>query len=41
MKKGDTLYAVARRYGTSVAAIKRSNGLSSVTIRVGQSLRIP
>lgn len=38
---GDTLYSLSRRYGSSVAEIKRINGLSSDTIRVGQSLRLP
>jgi LysM repeat protein len=38
---GDTLYSLSRRYGSSVAEIKRVNGLSSDTIRLGQSLRLP
>ncbi len=41
IKKGDTLYSLANRYGTSVAAIKRSNGLSSDLLRDGRTLRIP
>lgn len=39
--KGDTLYALARRKGTSVKAIKNANGLSSDVIRIGQKLKIP
>lgn len=38
---GDTLYAIANRHGTSVADLKRVNGLSGDNIRVGQSLRLP
>ena len=39
--KGDTLFAISRRYGVSVARIKSTNGLSSDLIRIGQTLRIP
>ena len=39
--KGDTLYSLGRRYGTSVGAIQRANGLDGTLIRIGQSLRIP
>lgn len=38
---GDTLYSLSRRYGTSVDELKRVNGLSSDSIRTGQSLRLP
>lgn len=38
---GDTLFALAARYNTSVDDLKRVNGLTSDSIRVGQSLRIP
>ncbi|HEY1081027.1 MAG TPA: LysM peptidoglycan-binding domain-containing protein [Prosthecobacter sp.] len=39
--KGDTLYGIARKRGTTVAKIKSANGLSSDMIRPGQSLKIP
>ena len=39
--KGDTLYNLSRRYGTSVAAIQSANGLNSDLIVLGQSLNIP
>lgn len=39
--RGDTLYAIARRYGTTVAALMQANGLRSDTIHAGQSLLIP
>ena len=41
VSSGDTLFALAGRYGTSVSELKRVNGLKSDSIRVGQSLRIP
>lgn len=40
--KGDTLSGIASRYGTSVSAIRNSNGLRSDNlIRVGQKLKVP
>lgn len=40
--RGDTLSAVAARYGTSVSAIARANGLGNASfIRIGQVLTIP
>lgn len=41
VRSGDTLGAIARRYRTSVDAIKRLNGLRGNLIRVGQVLRVP
>ncbi|WP_234988022.1 LysM peptidoglycan-binding domain-containing protein [Demequina sp. NBRC 110056] len=39
---GDTVWALARRYGVSVSSITQANDLgSSAVIRIGQSLRIP
>lgn len=38
---GDTLFSLARRYNTSVNAIKSANGLTSDLIRIGQTLTIP
>ena len=40
VKAGDTLGAIARRNHTTVAAIKRLNGLRGSTIRSGQRLRV-
>lgn len=40
VRRGDMLYSIARRYGTSVAAIKSDNGLRSNTIYIGQTLKI-
>ncbi len=40
VRKGDTLGAIARRNGTTVAQLKRLNGLRGNTIRAGQKLRV-
>lgn len=39
--KGDTLFSISRRYNVTVPKLKSTNGLSSDTIRIGQTLRIP
>jgi LysM repeat protein len=41
VRQGDTLSLVATRFGTSVAAIQRANGLNSDVINIGQVLVIP
>lgn len=41
VKSGDNLYAIARRYDTSVDEIKRSNNLTSNLLSIGQRLIIP
>lgn len=41
VRKGDTLSGLAIRYGVTVSDIKRSNGLRSDLIKIGQSLEIP
>ena len=41
VKSGDNLYNIAKRYGTSVAAIQKANGSKGSMIRPGQSLVIP
>lgn len=38
---GDSLFSIAKRFGTSVDALKSSNQLSSDLLRVGQVLTIP
>ena len=38
---GDTLYSIARRYGTTVEAIKHANRITGNTIYAGRSLCIP
>lgn len=39
--QGDTLFSIARRYGTTVQAIQGANGLTDYNIRIGQQLIIP
>jgi LysM repeat protein len=41
VRKGDTLYGLAKKYGTSVGTIQRANGISGSTIRIGQRIKIP
>lgn len=38
VRPGDTLWAIATRHGTTIAAIKQANGLASNVIYVGQRL---
>ena len=40
VRKGDTLGAIARRNGTTVAKIQKLNGLRGTLIRAGQKLRV-
>lgn len=40
VRSGETLSGIARRYGTSVAQIKRLNGLKSDRINIGKVLKI-
>lgn len=41
VRQGDTLWLLSRRYGTTVDAIKRLNGLTGDLLNIGQILRIP
>ena len=41
VQAGDTLWLLSQRYGTTVDAIKRLNGLTSDVLRIGQMLQIP
>jgi membrane-bound lytic murein transglycosylase D len=42
VRSGETLSQIANRYGTSVSAIMRANGIRSANrLRIGQRLRIP
>lgn len=41
VQSGDTLWLIARRYNTTVDAIKSLNGLTSNMLSIGQVLKIP
>jgi len=41
VKRGETLGSLARRFGTSVNAIRAANGLKSTRLRAGRSYTIP
>lgn len=41
VQPGDSLWLIAQRYGTTVDAIRRLNGLTGTLIDVGQVLKIP
>lgn len=40
VKKGETLFSIARHYGQQVRALMELNGLNSSTLRVGQKLTV-
>ena len=39
--RGDTLDRISRKYGVSIAAIKKANGMSTDVVVLGAKLRIP
>ena len=39
--RGDTLSTIARRFGTTVAAIQQANQMNSTKLRIGQTLLVP
>jgi lysozyme len=41
VKRGETLFAIAKQLGTDVATLKQLNNLTSNTILVGQQLKTP
>lgn len=41
VKAGDTLYAIASKYGTTVDAIKNANNMTSNNLSIGRVLIIP
>ncbi len=41
VSRGDTIAAIARRYGVSQASLRAANGLDSSLINIGQRLAIP
>lgn len=41
VQKGDSLYAIANKYNTTVDALKKANNLTSNILSIGQVLKIP
>jgi membrane-bound lytic murein transglycosylase D len=41
VREGDSLYVIARKYGSSVSAIRQANGLHGSLIHPGQNLVVP
>lgn len=41
VKSGDTLYSIAKKFNTTVNEIKNINGLTSNTLTVGKTLKLP
>lgn len=41
VRRGESLWIIAQRYGTTVNSIQRLNNLSSTALDVGQTLKIP
>lgn len=40
VKKGDTLYAIAKNYGVSIANLMELNNLSTTNLKIGQKLKL-
>ena len=41
VQSGDSLYAISKKTGASVADIKKANSMTAATVRIGQVLTIP
>lgn len=41
VQKGDTLYSIANKLGTTVSKLKKENNLTSNTLQIGEVIRIP
>lgn len=41
VQKGDSLYSIANKIGTTVSELKKENNLTSNTLQIGEVLRIP
>jgi LysM repeat protein len=41
VRRGDTLWSIATRHGTTIAAIRKANGLASNVIYTGQRIVVP
>ncbi|MGV2865051.1 LysM peptidoglycan-binding domain-containing protein, partial [Achromobacter sp. AGC39] len=41
VRQGDTLFSLAKQYGTSVDALRALNNLKGSALKVGTALRVP
>ena len=41
VQKGDTLYSIANKLGTTISELKKENNLTTNTLQIGEVLRIP
>ncbi|MDE5724130.1 MAG: LysM peptidoglycan-binding domain-containing protein, partial [Paramuribaculum sp.] len=41
VRRGDNLSKIAKRFGTTVAAIQKANGMSGTRLDIGDKLKIP
>ncbi len=41
VRSGDTLWSISQKFGTTISTLKRSNGLRSSRLKIGQKLYIP
>ncbi|CAB3876048.1 hypothetical protein LMG26858_02980 [Achromobacter anxifer] len=41
MRQGDTLFSLAKQYGTSVDALRSLNNIKGNGLKVGSQLRVP
>lgn len=41
VQKGDTLYSIANKLGTTISELKKENNLTSNTLQIGEVLRVP
>ena len=41
VQKGDSLYSIANKLGTTVSELKKENNLTSNTLQIGEVLRVP
>lgn len=41
VERGDTLYKISRKHGTTIELIARANGLSGIMLQIGQQLVVP
>ncbi len=41
IKNGESLSSISKKYGVSIAELKRANGMTNDKLRAGKTLKIP